>query len=224
MRNFKQDFKRGSDLRHACSDVQRRRTVLKGFRDVQSDKSVVRNRQRSRRAGGGCVMRRCARTAAASTARRISAATPATARCSRRSAKILPRDAVWIASNLKRTHQTADAIWAAGFPKPADDAACGRPGRAASRRMAGHESRRVPGQPPGRQPLVCRRSTSPRRAARVSWISTTACARDRAHHRRACRQEHHRSRPWRRHQGRDRSGARRPAGARGSPSTSTIAR
>jgi broad specificity phosphatase PhoE len=34
--------------------------------------------------------------------------------------KILPRDAVWVASNLKRTHQTAEAIWAAGFPKPAD--------------------------------------------------------------------------------------------------------
>ena len=33
--------------------------------------------------------------------------------------KILPRSAVWYASNLKRTHQTADAIWAAGFPKPA---------------------------------------------------------------------------------------------------------
>jgi alpha-ribazole phosphatase len=33
--------------------------------------------------------------------------------------KILPRGAVWVASNLKRTHQTADAIWAAGFPKPA---------------------------------------------------------------------------------------------------------
>jgi alpha-ribazole phosphatase len=33
-------------------------------------------------------------------------------------AKILPRDAVWFASNLKRTHQTAEAIWAAGFPKP----------------------------------------------------------------------------------------------------------
>jgi broad specificity phosphatase PhoE len=33
--------------------------------------------------------------------------------------KILPRDAVWFASNLKRTHQTAAAIWAAGFPKPA---------------------------------------------------------------------------------------------------------
>jgi broad specificity phosphatase PhoE len=33
--------------------------------------------------------------------------------------KILPRDAVWIATPLKRTHQTAQAIWAAGFPKPA---------------------------------------------------------------------------------------------------------
>ena len=32
--------------------------------------------------------------------------------------KILPRNAVWYASNLKRTHQTANAIWAAGFPKP----------------------------------------------------------------------------------------------------------
>lgn len=34
--------------------------------------------------------------------------------------KILPRNAVWYASNLKRTHQTASAIWAAGFPKPSD--------------------------------------------------------------------------------------------------------
>jgi len=34
-------------------------------------------------------------------------------------AKILPRNAVWYSSNLKRTHQTAAAIWAAGFPKPA---------------------------------------------------------------------------------------------------------
>ena len=35
-------------------------------------------------------------------------------------AKILPRNAVWYSSNLKRTHQTAEAIWAAGFPKPAN--------------------------------------------------------------------------------------------------------
>jgi alpha-ribazole phosphatase len=34
-------------------------------------------------------------------------------------AKILPRNAVWYASNLMRTHQTAEAIWAAGFPRPA---------------------------------------------------------------------------------------------------------
>jgi broad specificity phosphatase PhoE len=34
-------------------------------------------------------------------------------------AKILPRGAVWYASTLQRTHQTADAIWAAGFPRPA---------------------------------------------------------------------------------------------------------
>src|SRR5437763_5640630 len=35
-------------------------------------------------------------------------------------AKILPRNAVWVASSLMRTHQTAEAIWAAGFPKPAN--------------------------------------------------------------------------------------------------------
>src|SRR5258705_5632155 len=34
-------------------------------------------------------------------------------------AKILPRNAVWYASNLQRTVQTAEAIWAAGFPGPA---------------------------------------------------------------------------------------------------------
>ncbi len=33
-------------------------------------------------------------------------------------AKILPRSAVWYASNLMRTHQTAEAIWATGFPQP----------------------------------------------------------------------------------------------------------
>src|SRR3954465_349217 len=33
-------------------------------------------------------------------------------------ARILPRSAVWYASNLMRTHQTAEAIWAAGFPRP----------------------------------------------------------------------------------------------------------
>jgi len=32
--------------------------------------------------------------------------------------RILPRNAVWVSSKLKRTHQTAAAIWDAGFPKP----------------------------------------------------------------------------------------------------------
>jgi alpha-ribazole phosphatase len=32
--------------------------------------------------------------------------------------KVLPRKAVWIASSLMRTHQTAEAIWETGFPKP----------------------------------------------------------------------------------------------------------
>jgi alpha-ribazole phosphatase len=34
--------------------------------------------------------------------------------------KILPRNAVWYSSNLKRTHQTAQAIWDAGYPKPSE--------------------------------------------------------------------------------------------------------
>jgi alpha-ribazole phosphatase len=34
-------------------------------------------------------------------------------------ARILPRNAAWVASNLMRTHQTAEAIWAAGHPRPA---------------------------------------------------------------------------------------------------------
>jgi alpha-ribazole phosphatase len=34
-------------------------------------------------------------------------------------AKILPRRAIWYASNLMRTHQTAEALWDTGFPRPA---------------------------------------------------------------------------------------------------------
>lgn len=35
-------------------------------------------------------------------------------------ARILPRTAIWYASNLKRTHQTAAALWQAGYPQPPD--------------------------------------------------------------------------------------------------------
>src|SRR3981081_4287073 len=70
--------------------------------------------------------------------------------------KILPRDAVWYASSLKRTHQTADAIWAAGFPKPKNMPAGAGAGRAASWRMAGNEPRGIYPELPDRQPLVRR--------------------------------------------------------------------
>ena len=33
-------------------------------------------------------------------------------------ARVLPRDAVWFSSTLKRTHQTAQAVWDAGFARP----------------------------------------------------------------------------------------------------------
>jgi broad specificity phosphatase PhoE len=35
-------------------------------------------------------------------------------------AKFLPRNALWFASHLRRTHQTAEAIWAAGLPMPGE--------------------------------------------------------------------------------------------------------
>ena len=91
-------------------------------------------------------------------------------------AKILPRNAVWYASNLKRTHQTAEAIWAAGFPKPADDAAGSRLRRTASRPMAGHEPRRVPRQPAGRQQLVCRHQRARARRREFHGPLSTASA------------------------------------------------
>ncbi|WP_031335054.1 histidine phosphatase family protein [Rhodopseudomonas sp. B29] len=34
--------------------------------------------------------------------------------------RVLPKTAVWYASKLKRTHMTAEAIFAAGFPRPAE--------------------------------------------------------------------------------------------------------
>ena len=121
-------------------------------------------------------MRRCARMAAASTGRRISAATPAIAWCSRRSAKILPRNAVWYASNLKRTHQTAEAIWAAGFPKPSDMPHVNAFAEQHLGEWQGMNRAAFLREPAGRQPLAYRRSTNPRPAARVSWTSITASA------------------------------------------------
>ena len=42
--------------------------------------------------------------------------------------KILPRHGIWFSSNLKRTHQTADAIWAA-FARGPEMSTSRRPSR-----------------------------------------------------------------------------------------------
>jgi len=78
------------------------------------------------------------------------------------------------ASSLVRTHQTAEAIWPPDFQN-CGDAARGRTGRAAFRAMAGHEPRGVSREPAARQPLVAD-IDEPAPAAKVSWISITACA------------------------------------------------
>ena len=67
----------------------------------------------------GSPARRCASTAAISTARATSRAIPVIVTSSEAVAKVLPRRAIWVASSLMRTHQTAQAIWDTGFPKPA---------------------------------------------------------------------------------------------------------
>ena len=57
--------------------------------------------------------------------------------------KILPRNAVWYASNLKRTHQTAQRDLGRRLSQAVRYAACERVRRTASRRIAGHESRGI---------------------------------------------------------------------------------
>ena len=68
--------------------------------------------------------------------------------------KILPRNAVWYASNLKRTHQTAKRDLGRRLSQAVRHAARERVRRTASRRVARHESRGVPREPSGRQPLA----------------------------------------------------------------------
>ena len=143
-------------------------------------------------------------------ARPTSPATPAIREVFEAVAKILPRDAVWVASNLKRTHQTAEAIWDAGFPRPAD-----MPKEAAFAE-----------QNLGRWQGMNRAAFIASRPAGASWFADInepapggesfmdlykrVTSRDRSHHAGAGRQGHHRGRPWRHHQGGGRSCARRP--------------
>ena len=89
------------------------RTVLKGFGDVQCRQTACVTtrwwwvRHAPVREDGGCIYGQ--KDLGCDTSDRV---------VFEAVGKILPRNAVWYASNLKRTHQTAQAIWAAGFPKP----------------------------------------------------------------------------------------------------------
>ncbi len=135
---------------------------------------------RSPRAGGGCATRRCAKTAAASMGNPISAATAATRSCSRGSRARCRRMRSGYSSNLKRTHQTAAAIWEAGFPKPASMPQENGFRRAKPRRLAGQGPHHVLCQPAGaaRQPLVRpgRRADAERRKLSRSLSRASATA------------------------------------------------
>ena len=65
-------------------------------------------------AGGGSGMRRSSSMTAESTGKAICRATAAMRASSPVWRRLLPRDAVWLTSHLVRTHQTAQAIFAAG--------------------------------------------------------------------------------------------------------------
>ena len=128
--------------------------------------------------------------------------------------KILPRNAVWYASNLKRTHQTANAIWAAGFPKPSDMPhvnafaeqhlgewqGLNRAAFLASRPVGSHWLTEVDEPAPGGESFMDLYNRDMRR--------------HRAHQRRAGGQGRHRRRAWRHDQGGRRACARRSAGER----------
>jgi len=128
--------------------------------------------------------------------------------------KILPRGAVWYASNLKRTHQTADAIWSAGFPRPErllQDAAfaeqhlgewqgLNRAAFFASRPIAvgSYWFAPIDDPAPGGESFLD--------------LYKPRLRRDRAHQHRARRQGRDRGRAWRHHQGGDRACAGQSAG------------
>ena len=126
-------------------------------------------------------------------------------------AKVLPRRAVWVASSLMRTHQTAQAIWDTGFPKPAAMAkeaafaeqhlgqwqGMNRAAFLASRPAGSHWFADIAEPAPGGESFMD--------------LYNRVCARDRSHQRGACGTGRDRGRPWRHDQGGDWASARRPA-------------
>ena len=90
--------------------------------------------------------------------------------------KILPRNAVWVCEQSEADASDRGSDLGRRLSEAGGDGAGDSLRRTASRAMAGHESRRVPRQPAGRQPLVCRyrRARAGRREFHGSL--STACA------------------------------------------------
>ena len=170
------------------------------------------SRRWSRRAGGGCVTRRCAATAATSTARPTSPATRRDREVFEAVAKILPRNAVWVCEQSDAHAPDRGSDLGRGLSEAGRHAVGSRLRRAASRPMAGHEPRRVHREPPARQQLVRRHQRARARRRKFHGPLQSHQGRGRAPHHRACGQRRDRGRPWRHHQGRDRARARRPGG------------
>ena len=216
---FKQDLKRRSDLRRRVLSRTTRDSIEGSFAMSNPDKPAVVTtrwwwvRHAPVRSDGGNIYGQ--KDIACDTSdREVFEAV----------AKILPRRAVWYASSLMRTHQTAEAIWDTGFPRPATMTQGGGLRRTASRTMAGDESRRVSRQPAGRQPLVCRYRRA--RAGRREFHGSLQprLSRDRSHQCRTGRQGRDRGRLMAA-RSRRRSVLRSAASRkRASPSISTIVR
>ena len=126
-------------------------------------------------------------------------------------AKILPRQAVWFASSLQRTHQTAQAIWDTGFPKPAAMAKGCSLRRAASRTMAGmNRAAFLASRPAGSHWFADIGEPAPGGESFMDLYNRVRGAIDRITSNMPAGCD--RGRPWRHDQGGDWPCARRPAG------------
>ena len=91
-------------------------------------------------------------------------------------AKILPRNAVWYCKQPEAHASDRGSDLGRGLSEACKHDAGEGLRRTTSRRMAGDEPRGVPRKPAGRSATGLPQSTNPRPAAKVSWISITACA------------------------------------------------
>ena len=114
-------------------------------------------------------------------------------------AKIVPRGAVWVASNLKRTHQTAEAIWDAGFPRPGDMAKYGEFAEQNLGRWQGmNRAAFIASRPAGSSWFADINEPAPGGESFMDLYNRDSRS---THHAGAGRQGHHRGRSRRYHQG-----------------------